>query len=175
MARYRIRSSVFPFLLLLVLLASCGYRWQPEYPTASRPTIAVPFASGDDDGAFTNEIVRAFASSGLADIRLRDADFRLQVAILNTTTETIGYRKDRQKVDGKIKRNMVGDEGRKIISIEATLFKGGTDEIAYGPYSITADADYDFVDGDSYQDLTFVDPKGITQAVLPFSRPAGIA
>lgn len=155
-------------LPILFLVAGCGYRWQPEYPHGSRPTLTIPFATGDEDGSLTNEIVRAVTFSGIADVRFKEADYRLQIKILESNNETIGFRLDRQKVDGKIKKNMVSCEARKTVSIEATLFKGKTDEIAYGPYKITSDADYDYVDGDSYQDLTF-SKNGVTQAVLPFS------
>ncbi len=160
---------MFRVFALFIVLTSCGYRWQPDYPHSSRPTIAVPFVKGDDDGSFTTEIIRALATSGIADVRLKSVDYRLEVTVISSTLETIGYRKDKQKVDREINRNMVATEARKAITIEATLYKGVSEEIAYGPYSIQGDADYDYVDGDSYQDLTFVDSKGFTQAVLPFS------
>jgi len=155
--------------LVFLLLTGCGYRWQPDYPQACRPSITIPFISGDEDGSFTSEMARAIAVSGIADVHFKDGDYRLEIKILKTVRETIGFRKDKQKVDGQIKKNMVACEARKIISIEATLFQGNSEEIAYGPYLLTGDVDFDYVDGDSYQDLTFVNPHGIAQAVLPFS------
>ncbi len=53
------------------------------------------------------------------------------------------------------------------MTIQASLFQG--DEIAYGPYEITTEAEYDYVDGDSIQDLTFTNPSGQFVTVLPFS------
>ncbi|MBS0624808.1 MAG: LptE family protein [Verrucomicrobia bacterium] len=156
-------------LFIVLFSTGCGYRWQPEYPEGHRPTITIPFAQGDADGALTNEIARSIAISGIADVRLKKADYRLEIKILDSNNETIGFRLDKQKVDGKIKKNMVSCESRKIVTIEATLFKSDTDQIAYGPYTITGDTAYDYVDGDSYQDLTFKNSRGITQAVLPFS------
>ena len=163
-------GSYRPALFMAIsFLTGCGYRWQPEYPYQERPSITVLFAKGDEDGTLTQEIVRAIAVSGIADVRSRDGDYRLEIKVIDSTNETIGWRKDEQKVDGKIQRNMVAREARKTISIEATFFKGDSEQIAYGPYSITADADYDYVDGDSYEDLTFLNSAGKTQAVLPFS------
>ena len=161
-------SKSFGFLLLLVL-ASCGYRWEPEYPNQSRPSVSIPFAIGDEDGTFTAEIARALTQSGLADLQNREGDYRLQVAILNTVQETVGYRRDRQIIKGESKKNLLASEGRKNITVEAILFKADTNEIAYGPYVITADADYDYVDGDSLNDLAFFGPGGEQIVVLPFS------
>ncbi len=53
--------------------------------------------------------------------------------------------------------------------IEVVFYEGDSDQIAYGPYAITASSDYDYIDGDSIQDLTFVDTQGVFTTVLPFS------
>lgn len=153
----------------LFVLTGCGYRWQPGSFESSCPSITVPFIEGDEDGLLTNEVVRALASSGIADIRFHGGDYRLNISILREGKEILGFRKDRQKVNGKTKRNMFACEARKILSVEATLFRGDSDEVAFGPYVLEADADFDYVDGDSYQDLMFVDLQGTSQAVLPFS------
>lgn len=155
--------------ILFLILSGCSYRWQPEFPESGRPTITVPFAAGDEDGAFTNEIVYAISASGLADVRRSQGDYRLQVAIVDTRFDTIGYRRDRQKITGEIKKNLVATEGRKSVVVEATLYEGDSDRIAFGPYRISSFSDYDYVDGDSFQDLTFVDPSGALVTVLPFS------
>ncbi len=152
---------------LLFFLTGCGYRWQPDSFAVSHPSITVPFIKGDEDGLFTNEVVRALASSGVADVRFSGGEYRLEISILQEGKEIVGFRKDRQKVNGKTKKNMFACEARKIVSVEATLFRGG--EAVFGPYVLEADADFDYVDGDSYQDLMFVDPQGVSQAVLPFS------
>lgn len=157
------RQGVLFFFCLI--LGGCGYRWQSE----NRPTVTVPFVSGDEDGALTNEIVRALSASGLYEVRHRCGDYRLQVSIAASDIETIGYRRDRQKITGEIKKNLVGSEGRRILSAEATLFEGDSDEIAFGPFQIATAVDYDYVDGDSVQDLAFVNSSGVLITVLPFS------
>ncbi len=81
--------------------------------------------------------------------------------------EKIGFRIDPQLVDGKVRNNLLTTEERKSIAMEVSLCCGN--EVAFGPYQITADVDYDFVDGDSIRDLTFVSPAGETLTVLPFS------
>lgn len=159
----RLATCVF----FLLALTGCGYRWQPG--EAESYSITVPFIKGDEDGLFTSEVTRALAASGIADIRFHGGDYRLEISILQDSKETLGFRKDRQKVDGKTKRNMVACEARKNLSVEVTLFRGEGDEAVLGPYVLEADVDFDYVDGDSYQDLMFIDPHGVSQAVLPFS------
>jgi len=155
--------------LLFFVFSGCGYRWHPEYPDIARPSIAVPFICGDEDGSLTNEVIRQLSSSGLADIDHQKGDYRLQASIVDVHSETVGFRRDRQIIHGKQKKNLLACEGRTIISIEATLFEGNSDRIAYGPYRVTADVDYDYVDGDSVQDLSFTTPDGVFTTVLPFS------
>lgn len=156
-------------LLFLFLCSGCGYRWTPTYPEGERPTLMIPFVTGDEEGTLTSELVSAFASSGLVKVTPDFGDYRLVVTIAKLQNETVGFRRDRQKIGSKIKKNLLADEGRKTLEVEATLFRGDTDEIAYGPYRLSAEADYDYVDGDSIQDLTFTTADGDTTTVLPFS------
>jgi hypothetical protein len=150
-------------------MVSCGYRWEPDYPSSHRPSVAVPFATGDDDGSLTYEIVQALSSSGLVDVKRSEADYRLQVAVTGLNYEPIGYRRDRQKITGEIIKQLTACEGRKMMAVEVTLYEGNSDRIAYGPYQITDDTDYDYVDGDSIQDLAFINREGNFTVVLPFS------
>lgn len=150
-------------------ICSCGYRWTPEFSQKIRPSLVIPYAKGDDDGTLTAEVVRSITASGIANVVPYEGDFRLQISITNMQNQTVGYRRDRQKVSGEIKKNIVGCEGRRIIQAEVILFESDSEKIAAGPYQIVADTDYDYVDGDSFQDLTFVNSQGILTTVLPFS------
>lgn len=154
--------------IVFLLLTSCGYQWVPHYPFEERPSITVPFIAGDEDGSLTNEIIRTISRSGIADVVHSKGNYCLQVSIVGSETSTIGYRRDKQKITGEIKKNLVASEGRKEMTIEAVLLDGDS-EIVYGPYRITDFSDYDYVDGDSVQDLTFINSDGILTTVLPFS------
>lgn len=151
------------------MFSGCGYQWQPDFPNHQRPILVIPYATGDDDGTLTAEVIRTITASGIANVHSRGGDYRLAIAILNSDNQTVGYRYDKQKVSGEIKKNIVSCEGRRSITAEVTLYKGSSDDIAAGPYKITADADYDYVDGDSIQDLAFINSEGIPTTVLPFS------
>ncbi len=161
--------SVSPKLLLLLLLASCGYQWYPNFPDGQIPTVVIPYASGDDDGTFTAEVVRTLTASGIANVQPRDGDYRLKIDLVNAQNQVIGYRKDKQKVSGEIRKNIVATEGRKQMSAQVTLYEKDSDTIAKGPYLITANADYDYIDGDSIQDLAFTNSRGVRTTALAFS------
>lgn len=148
-------------------MIGCGYRWQPNHPYGERPSISVPFIQGDEDGRLTTSIIHALSASGLADVKASQGDYQLQVQILGSNSEHIGYRVDPQKVDHKVRKNLLASEGRRSMTLEVSLCKG--EKIVYGPYQMTGDAEYDYVDGDSIQDLTFTNPSGALVTVLPFS------
>jgi hypothetical protein len=163
------KKRYFSFFWVFSLLTACGYRWEPEYPTAARPSITVPFILGDEDGMLTSSIVQALGSSGLVSVRNHNADYRLEVSIVDHQTGIIGFRIDPQKIRGQMNQNILACEGRKSMALKATLYVGSSDKIAYGPYEVVGDADYDFIDGDSLSDLTFLSKNGAVTEVLPFS------
>lgn len=152
-------------LLMFQCLASCGYRWNPE--EACRP-VCVPYVSGDQDGSLTAEIIRQLCCD--PNIRVAsDATDRLEITIVQEGCESIGYRRDPQKVKGKIRKNLIANEERKTISAEVALFHGDGDRPVFGPERVSAFIDYDYIDGDSIQDLEFRNSLGQTIVVLPFS------
>lgn len=157
------------FLICISLFSSCGYHWRSESFSSYRPSIAVPFIEGDVDGSLTQSLVYALSSSGKLDVRQREAQYRLQASIIQASTETIGYRRDRQKISGEIKKNLVSSENRKTLVVEISLYQGSGERLICGPIRLEADADYDYIDGDSMQDLAFINPLGQQQTVLPFS------
>jgi hypothetical protein len=166
-----VRSNLLPLssLLLLLVTGGCGYQWYPELSLGHRPVIAVPFIAGDEEGLLTQEIIARLTSSGLAKVSTSKGDFRLALKTLGSSNTQIGYRRDPQKIKNEIQKNLLATELRKTMDIEVTLFHGSTENIAYGPFTISAWADFDYVDGDSYQDLTFERPSAIFSPVLPFS------
>ena len=153
----------------LLFATGCGYQWHSEYSAAPRPVVVVPYIPGDESGLLTTEIISCLQTSGLAKVSATHGDFRLGLKILGERKDQIGYRRDPQKIKNEIQKNLLAAELRKTIDVEVTLFHGNTEEIAFGPYLISSWYDYDFVDGDSYQDLTFPGPLGVPVEVLPFS------
>jgi hypothetical protein len=151
-------------LCSLFFLTSCGYRWHYDY--LERPTVAVPFIQEDEDSALTNEIISCLESSGLVQVT-PNGTYQLNVKPLYIRHEQIGYRRDPQKISGQVKKNLLASEGRTILGVEVTLIKGC--DVAFGPYVLKADSEYDFIDQDSLKDLTFIDKGGELTEVIPFS------
>lgn len=131
--------------------------------------MAISFIPGDENGQLTNEIAVALSRSGLVRVHHAQGDYRLHVSIKEEKSDTIGYRINREEINGKNKREIIPTEGRREMVLEVTLFDNVSDRIAFGPYKIWAEACYDFVNGDSVQDLTFIDASGALATVLPFS------
>jgi hypothetical protein len=157
-------------LFLFLVLTGCGYRWQPETSYEEGwPTISVPYVLGDADGSLTAEIVRALAVSGFGKVQQWGARYRLQGSIAGAEWQTIGYRRDRQEISGESQKNLVASERRKTIAVKAALYESESNKLFLGPFRIEGYTDFDYVDGDSIQDLVFIGPKGISQVALPFS------
>ncbi len=154
-------------LVLLLLISGCGYHWGFDYPEGRRPSVSIPYVKGDDDGSLTNELISQLSSSGLVVVRNHSGEYRLNVSILENQNDSIGYRRDPQRIKNKIYHQLQACEGRRRLVTEVSLCKG--EEIVSGPHKIAADVDYDYVDGDSYPQLTFVSSHGETEVVLPFS------
>ena len=154
------------WISLLGLLTCCGYRWTSEQNPV---TVFVPFVIGDEDGSLTQEIMWALSRSGLVRIEGRQAEVRIEVQIVESKNDTIGFRRDPQLVKGKVSKNLLASEARKTMTLEVCIFRQGEQSPFLGPIRISADADYDYVDGDSFEDLAFTDSSGKIVTVLPFS------
>ena len=152
--------------LLLCLLRSRSYEWQCGDHFLR--TVSVPFVTGDEDGSFTAALIHALSRSGVSVVS-SEANRRLEAKILAAASESVGYRIDPQKIKGKIEKNIVANEARRHLSVEVALYSSSSAEPLWGPYVISADADFDYVDGDSYQQLTFTNKSGEQVVVLPFS------
>ncbi|MBI3508365.1 MAG: hypothetical protein HY069_01835 [Chlamydiia bacterium] len=152
-----------------LLLTCCGYRWQPEYPSSRCPTVSVSAIDGDEDGNLTSEILRALNRSGLVSLVPKRGEYRLEVAIQSGDIKIIGFRRDIELISGKRTKNLIASEGRKSLAVQVTLYEGTSDQVAYGPYLISVDTDFDYVMGDSLRDLVFATPADPAVVVLPFS------
>lgn len=156
-------------ICLLFLAASCGYHFQNENIKDGPVTISVPYIRGDIEGQLNAEIIRLLSNDPHFECRQNAAMVTLQVAVVNDGNDRIGYRYDRNPSTGKRRKNIVGIENRRHLTVEVKLIDSYTDKVLIGPVHVKARADYDYIDPNSVRDLTFTNSKGKTEPVIDFS------
>lgn len=98
-----------------------------------------------------------------------ESAYELFVSLEPLEAEAIGFRFDLQDISGIVSENLVAAEGRRRLKATVSLHKKGEEEPAAGPYTLYAQAEYDYLDGDSLEDLAFLNSTGQMVTVLPFS------
>lgn len=96
-------------------------------------------------------------------------ELSLSVKILSLEDENIGYRKDVEQDTGSIKRRIIPSEGRKTIKVQVSLIEQEAEKIVKGPIIVSSSVDYDYVDQNSLNDLSFINRNGNRETVLRFS------
>ncbi len=159
-------SNYLPALLLL--FSSCGYRFDGPSLKDGTATLTIPYVDGDINGQLTDELVRAFASSGC--YRYRDSNGRLElrVSLKEKKTDPIGWRRQR-KIDGELQKELIDIERRFHLIANVELVDTATEEVLFGPIMISANEDYDYVEPENIRDLSFIDSAGVRQTSIQFS------
>lgn len=152
------------FLFFFLFLSSCGYHLDK---VAEPLSIDVPYIEGDKDGLLTHELIYQMSNNGFFEYH-KNSNYVLQVNILDIVNDQIGYRKDRDP-DGNLRKNLVATENRLTISAQVTLVSTLDNSVLYGPKIFTAFEDFDYVDQDTIDDLSFIDKQGNRETVLAFS------
>jgi len=150
----------------LLLLSGCGYHFQG--PSDGPTTISIPYVEGDVNGQLTDQLVRAFSTSGDFKYAYVEGRLTLRVNLIDRHAEPIGWRYEKEK-DGSIEDELIAVEGRRFLSAEVQLIDSATEEVLYGPEIITATLDYDYFEPDVIQDLSFVNSFGVRQSSVQFS------
>lgn len=139
---------------ILCILTACGYR----FDGGEKIAVCVPYVVGDFQGELTDALVVALSETANFRYSKHSADWILKVKILGIKNDRIGYRYDRRDKSGELRKNVIGIENRKGINVEVSVENATTGKLVLGPQIIEADADYDYVDPNSLQDLSFIDP-----------------
>jgi hypothetical protein len=162
----KIKKNIF-FFLFLIFLSSCSYHLGKNDDTKIS-TLNVPYIQGDFSGLFTQEVIRQLSSSPCLTYKYVNADAKLKIEIIDNKVNQIGYKYDRDKED-KRKKNLRQTESRQTITVNVEVVDNRTKETVIGPYKISADATFDYVDPDNLNDLSFIDSNGNRETVLAFS------
>jgi hypothetical protein len=162
----KIKKSSF-FLLLLIFLNSCNYHLGKNDDTKIS-TINVPYVKGDFSGLFTQEVIRQISASPSLTYKYVNADAKLKITIIDNKVNQIGYKYDRDKEDRR-KKNLRQTESRQTVTVSVEIVDNRSNETVLGPYKISADAAFDYVDQDNLNDLSFTQSNGNRETVLAFS------
>jgi hypothetical protein len=158
-------SISFGVVLLANLFVGCGYHWTNH---DGQKVISIPYIIGDSDGIFTAELIHQCCRSTNLSVA-SNSRYRLEVKIVQDSVDPLGYRRDPQKIDGKIRKHLTQNEERQTVLVDVSLLDQQNHQPILGPLRLSADVDYDYVDGDSLQDLQFQNVAGDRLIVLPFS------
>lgn len=160
---------MFLITLCSLLLSGCGYHVDDGNVASHFPTISVSYFSGDQDGMLTDAVIKGLSTSGEFQYVSRGGTVSLTGAVISDTTLHIGYQYDRHPVSGIRINRLVPNEGRRKIKVRISIIDTRSQKVLYGPFEISAYSDYDFVDSDSLQDTSFINPTGVRESVLFFS------
>ncbi|MGD2169076.1 MAG: LPS assembly lipoprotein LptE [Chlamydiota bacterium] len=151
-------------IILFLGFTSCGY----QFIQTPGKSVSLSFVENDEYGLFTTTLIEKIGASGLYVYKNNNADYLLDVKLTGVSHEVIGYRKDLEK-DFTKRENIIADEGRLNLIATVELIDLKNNETVLGPFNVSSSQDYDYVDENSLQDLTFINSNGIRQTVLSFS------
>ncbi|EKE03068.1 MAG: hypothetical protein ACD_20C00278G0002 [uncultured bacterium] len=158
----RIRSIFF-----FILLTSCSYHLgRSQNP--EKIIVNVPYVQGDYNGLFTNELIRQISYSANLNYKYSDANYFLKVEIISDSTSQIGYKYDRDNNNERCK-TIRATEGRQTIAARISLIECSTNLVKFGPFDVKADSEFDYVDPDSLNDLSFINAEKKRVTVLSYS------
>lgn len=127
-------------IILLIALASCGYRQEGVPSFEDAPTLSIPYVEGDPDGQITKALVYQVASSGRYVYQACSGQFILRVRVIDEYDENIGFRYERNK-NCKVTREIVPVETRGWIVVEVELLSAG--QVLRGPCRLQAYTEFD--------------------------------
>ena len=153
-------------ILGLLSLSSCGYHMtQPDEKT----TLSIPYIQGDREGQLTAELTRQLTASGLYEIVSSQGELVLHVSLVGDQSQVIGFRYDRSEESGKLEKNLMATENRRLLSATVTVSHPGKSEPLVGPITISGSGEYDYIDVSTLRELAFATSSGKLQKVIDFS------
>ena len=162
------KSNIF-LSVFLFLLSGCGYNTVGGQTGGNMVSVSIPVIRDDDDGTLRNCIARSLSESGKFQYSSGKAPFELIVAIQNSYTDTIGYEWDVNAASGGEVSRLYPDEGRKTVVALITLQDVNTKEPLLKPFTISLQADYDYVNPVAKKDIEFKDAFGNNRTTLQYS------
>jgi hypothetical protein len=135
---FQISCSCFLIAVLLFLATSCGWHHARQTPS----TLSVPYVKGDSDGLLTAELIQQLEKQGTFSYAQNGGEYTLQVSLLDSKSENIGFRYDPKKLENG-KRKTIPDETRRKLLAKVTVVNSASQKIILGPAYILGQADFD--------------------------------
>ncbi len=157
------------YIFSSIFLSSCGYHYTSQDDSGRSFTVTVPYIPGDSDAILNNEIVYQLSSSGQFQCVQSNGEYVLEVNLLSETQSRIGFRYDRDNVSGSLEKNLLGVEDRRVVVVQVSLVETGSNKVVAGPFEVSSDAEYDYIDPGSPIDLLFTNSSGSSDSIIQFS------
>lgn len=131
-------------MLFILSLTSCGYKSLSSQGTLSQyKTISVPYVQGDTNGELTAVLAQTLVESGEWKYKTFDGDLTLEVKVIDTKVEDIGYNRFFNQ-NNRIQRWMTPNEQRLSILVEVNVIDESTGKVVLGPKHLSSSVRYDF-------------------------------
>lgn len=125
---------------------------------------------GDEEGFLTTALISELYRTGLYEYVKSNGEVELRVALVGGSEEIVGFRYLRSEKKGRIKQNLMGTENRRYAVVEVALYRASEDTPILGPMTVTASAEYDYIDASTLKELAFINPHGKSEKVIDFSQ-----
>ncbi len=127
-------------ILACFIFTACGFHLAPSLSKNEATTINVPYVQGDHSGKLTAALVEEIEKHTKYCYVKNNGTVTLQVKLLDTRNENIGFRFDRHSPGSE---KLIPNESRTKRLAEVTLIDTGTQKVLLGPVYILATNDYD--------------------------------
>lgn len=129
-------------VLIVLFCTSCGWHFSDTYTTSHDRTLSIPYAHGDSDGLLTAEIIAQVEKEGSFTYAQDGGYYSLQVLLLDSKSDTIGYRWDPKKLANG-KKKVIPNETRRRLLAKVSLVESATNQVILGPAYIVGTVDFD--------------------------------
>jgi len=140
-----LKNSTYPYLLSLAFcclaLSSCS-GWKVVDGNSAKKTVRVPYVQGDNSGELTAALTEALDDQ-ISFCVDESGQYELQVQLLDSKEEKIGYRYDPIEREKEGKKVLILNESRAKTLAKVSLIDRHTAEVIKGPAHILGNVEYD--------------------------------
>ena len=137
-----LKISILPLALISLYLTSCGWHMTQEFSQEHRSTIAIPYVAGDQHGKMTSSLVSAVQKQAAFRYVREGGDFILQVTLLDSKSENIGFRYDPEKLSNG-KRQTIPNETRRKLLASVSVIDARSGQTVFGPTHVLSSTEFD--------------------------------